>query len=317
MIKKVLLTIFTIFILIIINCNMMKSYAVESYGCTLIVESNKKTIKKGEEITLTIKASDINAGNGIVMFSTIIEFDENDFSFANQNEIVSAQGWSNFARIDNSITFYRSDYLPNSENQEIGKVKLIAKNDITAGDKAITFTSNEFVIEVSEGQENTLNIDNLGLSIKVEDENHSGNDNTTNDNTTSDDTTNDNTTSDDTTDDNTTDEDTNNNSTANDNVTDNNTTNDNATDDNNTTNDDNNTIENNTSDDNDDNVTNSGNNYIFSGNTMDGQGISLNEKNTISNKNLPKAGLTGFIGISCFILLMAAIISYIKYKRAI
>ena len=188
MIKKVLLTIFTIFILIIINCNIIKSYAVESYGCTLIVESNKKTIKKGEEITLTIKASDINAGNGIVMFSTIIEFDENDFSFANQNEIVSAQGWSNFARIDNSITFYRSDYLPNSENQEIGKVKLIAKNDITAGDKAITFTSNEFVIEVSEGQENTLNIDNLGLSIKVEDENHSGNDNTTNDNTTSDDT---------------------------------------------------------------------------------------------------------------------------------
>ena len=315
MIKKVLLTIFTIFILIIINCNIIKSYAVESYGCTLIVESNKKTIKKGEEITLTIKASDINAGNGIVMFSTIIEFDENDFSFANQNEIVSAQGWSNFARIDNSITFYRSDYLPNSENQEIGKVKLIAKNDTTAGDKAITFTSNEFVIEVSEGQENTLNIDNLGLSIKVEDENHSGNDNTTNDNTTSDDTTDDNTTSDDTTDDNTTsddttddnttDEDTKNNSTVNDNVTDNNTTNDNATDDNNT------------SDDNDDNVTNNGNNYIFSGNTMDGQGSSLNEENTISNKNLPKAGLTGFISISCFILLMAAIISYIKYKRAI
>lgn len=110
------------------------------------------------------------------MYNTIIKFDENEFSFADSDEIVSAQGWTNFDRVENSITFYRQDLLPNKDDQEIGKIKLIANKDINIGEKSIIFSSNELVVENAEGKEKSLNTEDIKVNIKIINENDIGND---------------------------------------------------------------------------------------------------------------------------------------------
>lgn len=174
--NKILSVVIIIFGIISISCITLPSYATGNESGRLEILADKNEVKKGEEITFTIKASNIDGFNGIIMYNTIIKFDENEFSFADSDEIVSAQGWTNFDRVENSITFYRQDLLPNKDDQEIGKIKLIANKNINIGEKSIIFSSNELVVENAEGKEKSLNTEDIKVNIKIINENDIGND---------------------------------------------------------------------------------------------------------------------------------------------
>lgn len=240
--KKILSVFYIILAIITISFITLPSYATGNESGRLTIVADKNEIKKGEEVTFTIKVSNIDGFNGIIMYNTIIEFDEKEFSFLEQDEIVSAQGWSNFERIENTVTFYRQDLLPNKDDQEIGKIRLRANNDITIGEKTITFSSNEFVVENTEKEEVSLNTDDIKINIKIVNENNNENNDVEND------------------------------------------------------------------------VGNSEENQ----NTASIPGSNMNykgeEKSTIE-KNLPKTGIMRYSGIVFIILLIIAIVAYIKYKK--
>lgn len=254
--NKILSIFIIIFTIITINCFRLSSYAVANENCELTIVADKNEIKKGEEVTFTIKTSNIEGINGIIMFNTIIEFNQNEFSFADSDGIVSAQGWANFERIENSVTFCRQDLLPSKDDQEIGKIKLVANKDITIGEKSINFNSNEFVIENAEKQEVTLNMDNIKVNTKIIDENNDGNNSEEN-------------------------------------------------------------FENNTENNDQNNSENSDENQKQNITTISSESnpdYKVKEESA-TEKNLPKTGIMQFSGILCVILIIIAIVAYIKYKR--
>ena len=226
--NKILSVVIIIFGIISISCITLPSYATGNESGRLEILADKNEVKKGEEITFTIKASNIDGFNGIIMYNTIIKFDENEFSFADSDEIVSAQGWTNFDR---------QDLLPNKDDQEIGKIKLIANKDIDIGEKSIIFSSNELVVENAEGKEKSLNTEDIKVNIKIISENDIGNDT--------------------------------------------------------------------------ENEEENQNTASIPGSSVDYK----SEEESTAEKKLPKTGIIQFSGILCVLLIIIAIVAFIKYKR--
>lgn len=132
----IILILFTI----LITSLTIKSFAAD-YTCTLTIEADKTKILAGESVTLSIKVSNINAGAGIAIFNTTLEYDANVFDVALKADNEGA--WTN-TKIENSLTFTKGDYEATTKDQEIGKVVLTAKKDVNIGEQKITFKKNEF-----------------------------------------------------------------------------------------------------------------------------------------------------------------------------
>lgn len=130
-----------IFAILITGVSIRSLAAENNYTCTLTVKPDKTQIKAGESVTLSVNVSDIDAGDGIAIFNTTLEYDANIFDLKAQSD--SAGNWTSTV-LENSITFTKANYEATSEDQEIGKVILTAKQDATLGEKTIAFTKNEF-----------------------------------------------------------------------------------------------------------------------------------------------------------------------------
>lgn len=144
MTKEMIRKIMIIFILfaVLISLVSIKSFAAEEeYTCTLTIDSDKTKIAAGESVTFSIKVSDINAGDGIAIFNTTLEYDANVFDIKLKPD--DAEVWTN-AKVENSLTFTKADYEATTQDQEIGKVELTAKQDVELGKQTITFKKNEF-----------------------------------------------------------------------------------------------------------------------------------------------------------------------------
>ena len=142
--KEMIRKIMIIFILfaVLISLVSIKSFAAEEeYTCTLTIDSDKTKIAAGESVTFSIKVSDINAGDGIAIFNTTLEYDANVFDIKLKPD--DAEVWTN-AKVENSLTFTKADYEATTQDQEIGKVELTAKQDVELGKQTITFKKNEF-----------------------------------------------------------------------------------------------------------------------------------------------------------------------------
>lgn len=127
---------------VLISLVSIKSFAAEEeYTCTLTIDSDKTKIAAGESVTFSIKVSDINAGDGIAIFNTTLEYDANVFDIKLKPD--DAEVWTN-AKVENSLTFTKADYEATTQDQEIGKVELTAKQDVELGKQTITFKKNEF-----------------------------------------------------------------------------------------------------------------------------------------------------------------------------
>lgn len=116
-----------------------------NYTCDLKIVGDKSKVLVGETVTYEIKAENIQAGAGIVMFESLINYDENTFDCQVENDKDGI--WSRTGMIEHYLTMTKSDLEPTSKNQTIARVKLTVKQDATEGNKVIEFKKNKFTAD--------------------------------------------------------------------------------------------------------------------------------------------------------------------------
>ena len=112
------------------------------YTCDLSLIGDTDKIKAGESITYEVMAENIEAGNGIVMFEALLNYDTDSFDC----DVVTDENieWVKTAFVENYVTMSRSNLTPSNENQTIAKIVLTAKNDIQEGDKVLSINNIKF-----------------------------------------------------------------------------------------------------------------------------------------------------------------------------
>ena len=117
----------------------------DEYTCDLSIIGDKTQIKPGEAITYEIRAENIKAGSGIIIFEALLDYDTDAFTC----EIVNDENseWSKTTFTDDYLTMSRNDLLPNSENQTIAKLVLTAKEDIEDVDQSLDFNEIRFTAD--------------------------------------------------------------------------------------------------------------------------------------------------------------------------
>lgn len=132
--------------------------------CNISIEGDKYSIKQGEKIEYDIKASDIQE-NGIVMFEAEIGYDSNTFEcIVESNE---SGLWTKVSMLENYITMAKSDLLPSSEDQVIGKIILTAKNDAEVGEYSINLSK----IRITTDNDQSFVVDGSSRTLEVIEEN--------------------------------------------------------------------------------------------------------------------------------------------------
>lgn len=136
-------------------------FSQEPYTCDLSIIANKEEVKAGEAIIYEIKAENINAGNGIEMFSTFMDYDTESFEC---NVITySDSKWIKTAFVDNYLTMSRKDLSPSQDDQTIAKIAVTVKNDIPEGDRTINLSNIVFTMD----DENTFSLPDQSLTVHV------------------------------------------------------------------------------------------------------------------------------------------------------
>ena len=142
--------------------SMYESMYENMYNCDLTITGDKKSIKPGETITYEIKAENINAGTGIVMFETLLDYDKDLF----ECDVITDENseWSKTSLIEDYLTLSRKDLLPSTKDQTIGKLVVKAKDDVQVGQYMINLIDLKFTMDGSESftvLNKTINIDIL------------------------------------------------------------------------------------------------------------------------------------------------------------
>lgn len=158
MMRKIMI-IFILFAVLISGANIKSFAAEDNYTCTLTIDSDKTKIAAGESVTFSIKVSDINAGNGIAMFTTTVEYDTNVFDIKVQSTDNGV--WTVVANIEGSITFSTSNYETTTQDNEIGKVILTAKQGVEIGEQTVIFKKNDF------SDKNTFTVPDITKTIEI------------------------------------------------------------------------------------------------------------------------------------------------------
>lgn len=162
-----------VFLLIIMIIAIARTSVAADYSCKVSLLGNKTEIKKGESITILVKATDIQAGEGIASFSAMLEYDSNIFDCTVSGDDDGT--WQKQGLIENSLSMVRADLLANSSDQTIAKIVLTAKTDATAGKQSFKLTKMEF----STGEESFSVADvSTTITIKEDTENSDNNTNT-------------------------------------------------------------------------------------------------------------------------------------------
>ena len=130
--KKIIIIIINI-VLIALFTNI--SLAANNYSCRIDLQPNKNQVSQGDTVIYEIKASQINAGNGIVLFSAYVDYDANSFDCRIEGD--DEGNWNKMGEVDNYITMTRSDYKGTNSDQTIAKIILTAKANASSGVKSV------------------------------------------------------------------------------------------------------------------------------------------------------------------------------------
>lgn len=156
------------FLIIMIVVLIAGTSKAADYSCKVTLVPDKTEIKKGETVTILVKVSDINAGEGIILCMANLEWDKNVFSECNVTGDDKGE-WTRTGFIDEkTLTMSREDLMPNSADQTIAKITLTAKADATIGEQTIKTTNIEFSTE-----EESFNVADASTTITIA-ENTSG-----------------------------------------------------------------------------------------------------------------------------------------------
>ena len=148
--EKILITILTILIIVMSAISTVQAASTNTFKATL--NANKTTIKVGEQVTITIKVSDINMGaTGINTLEGTIGYDKNIFEEVKSSNIQSLNNWTTTFNDENSTL--NGKFLAvnlssgTKETTEIFNITFKVKSEIEKSTKTqITFkdiTSND------------------------------------------------------------------------------------------------------------------------------------------------------------------------------
>lgn len=284
MLKNKYKTLLVCLLMIIVMMLTSTSMAVD-YSCKVSLFGNATEVKKGDSVTLLVKATEIQAGEGIASFNAILEYNPDVFDCTVSGDDEGT--WTKQGLIENSLTMARSDFVASSSDQTIAKIVLTAKENATLGEQSFKLIKMEF----STGEE-TFEVADVSTTITITEGsgNGSGNGNTnTNTGSGSGDT---------------------NTNTGNGNT--NTNTGGGNTDTNTGTNGGTST---NTDKPNGNGSSNNGGNSSSGGSNVNGKNTSTIANSVSVDKSIPKTGITDVLIIGAVIGTIAAIVFYIKYKR--
>ena len=152
-----------IFILLLTTC-----VRAEDEACKITLSANKKTLSPGDEVTITLTMSDITKTSGIVVFSSVLEYDndifeiipvddeelkadlENEFAdfdilYNGENDATVTNPWYLlYIESDGSSGIYGSTMAdPQIQQQVVGKIKLKVKEDAISTSTIISLQETE------------------------------------------------------------------------------------------------------------------------------------------------------------------------------
>ena len=139
-----------------------KVFAVDNYTCNLSITENKTIIKQGETITYEIKATNINAGDGITKLEMYIDYDSNVFDC--KVEADDDGKWSKTGLLEGYLTMDKSNLEPSSEDQVIAKVAFTAKTGVSNNTYQVKFTN----ISFTTGDNSNFTVSDKNVQIQVE-----------------------------------------------------------------------------------------------------------------------------------------------------
>lgn len=144
------------------NQEIETSETTDENTCELVLLGETNKIKRGESATYELKATDINAGNGIIMFETLLECDEDsmEYTIETGDEIQ----WDKTSIMDNYLTMTRKDLLPSSQDQTIAKVTITAKKNANIGEQTIELKNIKFTTD----DDSNFNLQDKKLVINIE-----------------------------------------------------------------------------------------------------------------------------------------------------
>lgn len=155
-------------LLIMIIIAIASTSMAADYTCKVSLHGNKTELKKGESVTVLVKATEIQAGQGIASFNAMLEYDSNVFSITVNGDDEGV--WTKQGLIENSLSMSRSDLEANSSDQTIAKIIITAKQDATVGKHSFKMTKMEF----STGEE-TFSVADVGATFTIKEDSGSGN----------------------------------------------------------------------------------------------------------------------------------------------
>ncbi|MBP3255339.1 MAG: hypothetical protein J6M60_02470 [Clostridia bacterium] len=125
--------------ILVVLCIMLLCFStiVLADSFTLTATPDKSSLKPGDEVEITLKISDINAGtNGINALEAKLQYDESVFEKVSQDDVSSKNNWSLTYNDENTIQKGKMLAMILSagvkNDQEIGGVKLRVKDDLTS-----------------------------------------------------------------------------------------------------------------------------------------------------------------------------------------
>lgn len=163
---KSLLIVFIILVLIMAGTSIAADYT-----CKVSLLADSSEVKKGESVTILLKASDIEAGEGIVSLNAQLEYDADVF----ECEVSETEEWDKTSFFENTLFVTRKDLVASSKEQTLARIKLTAKSDTKVGNQSIKIKRMEFATDSE-----TFSVDDVSCTIKVSEStgNKPGNTNT-------------------------------------------------------------------------------------------------------------------------------------------
>lgn len=143
------------------------SMAADDYTCKVSLLANTSEIKSGESVTLLVKVTDIQAGEGIASLNAELEYDEDVFDC----EVSGGDEWDKTSFIEGALFLNRQDFIANSKDQTVAKIVLTAKSDVAEGNQIVRLKGMEF----STGSE-TFSVDDVSCTIVIKEDNKGNND---------------------------------------------------------------------------------------------------------------------------------------------
>ena len=152
--KKKISIILTIFFLFAFSINV---YAKGKSD----IEIDKAEIKRGEEVTITIK---LGEEKEIYAYTAKLSYDKEVFEQIKEEDFEEQENWSDITYNANNNKFGLINKSGEAEDENMLKIKLKAKNDAKAGKTEIEINN----IEASDGQQD-IAIEGSTVEVEIED----------------------------------------------------------------------------------------------------------------------------------------------------